>query len=104
VKTRGAYKRCTLLLDQQFSNCGVPLPGWGGGGGWSFGGSQVVYMKNTFILNGIWAQDKNVYFGKHFACFKYFTYQLVPVLAPIYKQHILSQDKVSFLSVTQHPD
>jgi hypothetical protein len=30
-----------------------------------------------------------VYFGRHFAWFKYFTYCLVPVLALNYKQHIL---------------
>jgi hypothetical protein len=30
------------------------------------------------------------YFGRHFAWFKYFTYHLVPALAPKYKQHILS--------------
>jgi hypothetical protein len=28
---------------------------------------------------------KNIYFGKHFACLKYFTYRSVPVLAPQYK-------------------
>jgi hypothetical protein len=35
-----------------------------------------------------------MYFGKHFAWFKYFTYHLVPVLALNYKQHILSPAKV----------
>jgi hypothetical protein len=29
-------------------------------------------------------------FGRHFAWLKYFTHPLVPVLAPNYKQHILS--------------
>jgi hypothetical protein len=29
------------------------------------------------------------YFGTNFAWLKYFTYRLVPVLAPDYKQHIL---------------
>jgi hypothetical protein len=35
-------------------------------------------------------------FDRHFAWLKYFTYHLllVPVLAPNYKQHILSPDKV----------
>jgi len=36
----------------------------------------------------------NIYFGRHFAWLKYFTYHLVPVLAPNYKQHILSPAKV----------
>jgi hypothetical protein len=32
---------------------------------------------------------QNIYFGRHFAWLKYFTYHLVPVPAPNYKQHIL---------------
>jgi hypothetical protein len=37
----------------------------------------------------------NIYFSRHFAWLKYFTYHLlVPVLAPNYKQHILSPAKV----------
>jgi hypothetical protein len=36
---------------------------------------------------------ENIYFGRHFACLKYFTYHLVPVLAPNYKQNILSPAK-----------
>jgi hypothetical protein len=56
-------------------------------------GARVVCMRGIFILNEIWAQDK-IYFGKHFAWLKYFTYRLVPVLAPNYKQHILSPAKV----------
>jgi hypothetical protein len=37
---------------------------------------------------------QNIYFGRHFARLKYFTYHLVPVLAPNCKQHILSPAKV----------
>jgi hypothetical protein len=37
---------------------------------------------------------KNIYFGRHFAWLKYFTYDFVPVLAPNYKQQILSPSKV----------
>jgi hypothetical protein len=36
----------------------------------------------------------NIYFGRQFAWLKYFIYQLVPVLAPNYKQHSLSPAKV----------
>jgi hypothetical protein len=36
----------------------------------------------------------NVYFDKNSAWLKYFIYQLVPVLAPNYKQHILSPTEV----------
>jgi hypothetical protein len=36
----------------------------------------------------------NIYFDRHFAWFKYFTYQLVPALASNYKQHILRPDEV----------
>jgi hypothetical protein len=39
------------------------------------------------------AARQNVCFGTHFAWLKYFTYHLVPVLAPNYKQHILSPDE-----------
>jgi hypothetical protein len=66
-------------------------------------GSRVVSMSSMFILNEIGAQGKT-YFGSHFAWLKYFTYHLVPVLAPNYKQHILSPTEVSFLSLSQHVD
>jgi hypothetical protein len=49
-------------------------------------------MRYIFILNGVWAQHK-IYF-MHFAWITYFTYYLVPVLAPKYKQHILSPSKL----------
>jgi hypothetical protein len=75
-------------------------PSWGGGAlldlGW--GGWQVVCARDIFNLNEIWTQDKNVYFGSHFACLKYFTYRLllVLILAPNFwcKQHILLQAEV----------
>jgi hypothetical protein len=35
----------------------------------------------------------------HFVGLKYFTYLLVPALTQNYKQHILSPDKISLLSV-----
>jgi hypothetical protein len=35
-----------------------------------------------------------MYFGKHFAWLKSFTYRLVPVLAPNYKQHIFHRLKL----------
>jgi hypothetical protein len=57
---------------------------WGGG---------VVCLIEIFILNEIWEQDKT-YFFRHFAWMIYFTYQLVPVLAPNYKQHIFSVAKL----------
>jgi hypothetical protein len=56
------------------------------------GGGRVVYKRDVYILNEIWAQNKIVYYGRHFAWLKYFIYQLVSVglLAPNYKEHILS--------------
>jgi hypothetical protein len=43
----------------------------------------------------MWVQDKVIiYFGNRFAWLKYFPYHLVPVLAPNYKQHILSPAEV----------
>jgi hypothetical protein len=46
-------------------------------------------MWGIFIFNEIRAQGE-IYFGRHFSWLKYFTYHSVPVLAPNYKQHILS--------------
>jgi hypothetical protein len=52
-------------------------------------GARVVCMRDVFILDEISVQD-----GRHFASFKNFAYHLVSVLAPNYKQHILSPAKV----------
>jgi hypothetical protein len=40
----------------------------------------------------------------NFAWLKYFIYQLVTILAPNYKQHILSPAKVNFFSFSHHAD
>jgi hypothetical protein len=45
-------------------------------------------MRDIFILKEIWAQHKT-YFGRQFAWMTYFTYHLVPAMAPNYKQYIL---------------
>jgi hypothetical protein len=37
---------------------------------------------------------KIIYFGKHTTWLKYFTYDLVQILSPNYKQHILSPEKL----------
>jgi hypothetical protein len=37
---------------------------------------------------------RKIYFGRHFDWLKYFTYHSVTVLAPNYKQHILSPAEV----------
>jgi hypothetical protein len=50
-------------------------------------------MRDIFILNEIWVQGK-IHYDRHFAWLKYFTNRLVPVLAPNYKQHILSPAEV----------
>jgi hypothetical protein len=42
-------------------------------------GGRVVCLRMIFIFNEIWTQGK--YFGRHVAWMKYFTSQLVPVLA-----------------------
>jgi hypothetical protein len=57
-------------------------------------GGEVDCVRGIFILNEIWAQGKNIYFDRHFAWLKYFSYRLVPVLAPNFKQHILSLAEV----------
>jgi hypothetical protein len=54
---------------------------------------QVVYMRGIFTLNKIRTQDKiYVFIGTWLT---YFTYHLVPVLAPNYRQHILSLSEVT---------
>jgi hypothetical protein len=42
----------------------------------------------------MYGRKLNVYFGRHFAWLKYFSYHLVPLLAANYKQYILLLDKV----------
>jgi hypothetical protein len=61
-------------------------------------------MRNIFILNEIWMQDKNIYFGigTHFTWLKYFTYHLLPVLAPNYKHHILLSAEVREVCYSLH--
>jgi hypothetical protein len=70
---------------------------WGappGGRRWSSGGrASCSYAEHIYFERNMGAKW-NIYFGKHFAWFKYFTYQLVPALAPNYKQHNLSPAKV----------
>jgi hypothetical protein len=65
-----------------------------------FGGGRIC-MRDILILNEILTQDK-IYICMRLLGFNYFTYHSVPVLAPNYKQHILSPAKVNFLSVSQH--
>jgi hypothetical protein len=38
-----------------------------------------------------------MYFGRHFVWLKYFAYHLIQVLAPNYKQHVLSPAKFTKL-------
>jgi hypothetical protein len=51
-------------------------------------------MRDIFILNEVPTQDKLYIFGRQFAWLKYFTYYIVPALAPYYKHHILPPAKV----------
>jgi hypothetical protein len=67
------------FIDQMFSNCGALMV---------FCGARVVCMRDIFILNEIRTQDKlYILVGNWLGC------RLVPVLAPNYKQHILSLAK-----------
>jgi hypothetical protein len=92
---KSALERKTF--SQRFSNCGAP-PWWALS---VLRGLRVVCMRDVFILKETEEQGK-IYSGRHFARLKYLTYHSVPVLAPNYKQHILSLVKVRFLSVLQH--
>jgi hypothetical protein len=76
---------------QTFWNWGT-LPHWGGA--LILWGAWFDCIRGIFILNEIWAQSKNIYFDSHFAWLKYFTYHLVSVLDPNYKQYILSPARV----------
>jgi hypothetical protein len=50
-------------------------------------GGHIYFERN---MDAKW----NIYFGKHFAWLKYFTYHLAPILVPNCKQHILLLAKV----------
>jgi hypothetical protein len=54
------------------------------------GGGSCLYEEYTYFKRNMSAR----YFGRHFVWLKYFTHPLLPVLAPICKQHILSPVKV----------
>jgi hypothetical protein len=57
-------------------------------------GDANCMHEGILILNEIWAQDKIIiYFGRHFALLKYFTYHSVLAVAPNNNQHILSPAK-----------
>jgi uncharacterized metal-binding protein len=78
----------------------------GGGGVVGSPGGREFFVWGAFILNEIWAQDKmyilvGTLLGWNIL---FINCDLVPILAPNYKQHILSPAKVSFLSVSQHAE
>jgi hypothetical protein len=73
-------------------NVGSAPPPPEGGVGNPLGGASYLYEGHLFLTK--YGRKINIYFGKHFAWLNNFTYQLVPVLAPNYKQHILSPAKV----------
>jgi hypothetical protein len=50
-------------------------------------------MRDIYFERNMGARQ-NIYFGRHFAWLKYFTYHLVLVLATNYKQHTLSLAEV----------
>jgi uncharacterized membrane protein YgdD (TMEM256/DUF423 family) len=54
-----------------------------------FWGTLAFYMTDVSILKGILVQDKICIFSGTLLLLKFFTYRLVPVLAPNYTQHIL---------------
>jgi hypothetical protein len=60
---------------------------------WSSRGASLLYEGHIYFERNMGARQ-NIYFGRHFASLKSFTYQLVPVLALNYKQQILSPAEV----------
>jgi hypothetical protein len=73
-----------------------PAPRWGVVGPLG-GGASCLYEGHIYLGRNMSATE-NIYFGRHFAWLKYFTYRLVTVLAPNYKQHILSPAKLRKVS------
>jgi hypothetical protein len=73
-----------LWIWQRFPNCGALL---------SSGAHELFVWGTCLFKTKYWLKIKYI-FGRHFAWFKYFTYCLVPVLTPNYKQHILLPAKV----------
>jgi hypothetical protein len=59
-----------------------------GGGGLMGGGEQELFVYGTYLFLTKYRRQI-IYIGRHFAWLTYFTYHLVPVLAPNYNQHIL---------------
>jgi hypothetical protein len=71
-----------LCIIQKLPNCGAQPPG----------GASCLYEGHIYFERNMGARQK-VYFDRHFAWLKYFTFLLVPVLALNHKQHILSPVK-----------
>jgi hypothetical protein len=67
------------------------------------GGRVFLYTGHIYFERNMDARQ-NIYLYKHFAWFKYFTYHLVPVLAPNYKQRILLSAEDNLFSLSQHAD
>jgi hypothetical protein len=65
------------------------------------GRGSCFYEGHTYFERNMDARQ-HIYFRRHFAWLKHFTYQSVSILAPKYKQHILSPAKVSYLFFSQH--
>jgi hypothetical protein len=83
-----------VCIYQRFQTCGAPPPPEGDAD--PLGGTFFIWR--TYLFWTKYGRRINIYFGKHFAWLKYFTYHLVPVLTPNYKQHILSPAKVRKVS------
>jgi hypothetical protein len=76
---------------------------WGGSGGdgavGTLGGESFLCEGHIYFERNV-DSKLNIYFDIQFAWLKYFTYQLVTVLAPNYTQHILSPVKVRKASIS----
>jgi hypothetical protein len=76
-------------VHQRFPNCGASP----GGRCWASGKSGF-FMWGTYLFWTKYGRMIKLCFGRHFACLKYFTYHLVSVLTPNYKEHVLSPVKL----------
>jgi hypothetical protein len=64
-----------------------------GGAVGPLGGASFLYEGYNYVERTMGTRYKT-YFGRNFVWLRYFTYHLVPVLAPNYKQHTFSPAKV----------
>jgi hypothetical protein len=83
------YSDVTIGLYQGFQTTGRTRRGRC----WSFGDASSLYEGHIYFEQNM-GSIYDIYLGRHCALFKHFAYYSIPVLAPNYKQHILTPANV----------